>query len=60
MIGLFIKKNLIVASNDDDANSGISTFLDGVDHFLPRRIQHSNESNKSAVGLHGQLTKLLN
>ena len=43
--------NLIVSGDDDDADAGIATVLDGVDDLLARRIQHTDHTDERAVRL---------
>jgi len=46
--------NLIVSSDDDDADAGIATVLDGIDDLRAWRIQHPDDSNERAVHLRTQ------
>ena len=46
--------NLIVSSDDDDADAGVATVLDGIDDLRAWRIQHPDDSNERAVHLRTQ------
>jgi len=44
-------KDLVVTSDDDDADASKTTVLDGINHLHTRRIQHANDTNKRAARL---------
>ena len=47
---------LVVSSDDDHTNPCISTILHGLVHFHARRIQHSDDTNKSDSSLETKST----
>ena len=42
--------HLVVAGDDDDADTCASTFLDGVYDLCPGRVQHTHDAHEGAVG----------
>jgi len=42
---------LVVAGDDNNANSSHTTLLDGVNDFFARGIQHSHQTDKRTVRL---------
>ncbi len=42
---------LVVAGDDDDADAGAATLLDGVHDLLARRVQHADDADERAVRL---------
>ena len=43
--------SLVVSGDDDDSNSRLVTFYDGVAHFRTGRVQHSNHTHKCHISL---------
>lgn len=44
-------RHLVVAGDDDDPDASQTTFLDGVNHLLPGRVQHADHAHKRQVCL---------
>ena len=43
--------DLVVASDDDDADAGLATLVDRVNHLLARGVQHAHNTDESCVCL---------
>ena len=42
---------LVVSGDDDDADSGVTALLDGLQHLYTGRVQHANNAHEGAVSL---------
>ena len=52
------RRNLVVSSDNNDANAGVATVLDGINDLLAWWIQHADHSNERTVRLHTQRNAL--
>lgn len=48
---MFYSHYLVVSSDDNNSDSSSSASDNGVEDFLTRRVQHSNNTNKGQVHL---------